>query len=162
VAVQQQPTTSRKEKTNMSARIRIPVVLAGLLTMALGAGPMSVSAQTRPERPVFLALPRDFPDLNARVVLLREPGRDIVILDEDDSGPETLRVALLVLRRLSREGPPQADRGQLVPITGFAGGAAIAEDERRALESTLAELRERPLANVGNLGPGRWMQYLGS
>lgn len=146
----------------MSTYLRIPLVLVGLLVAAFGSTPTSATGQTSPERPVFLALPQQFPDLDARAVIMREPGRDIVILDEADAGPETLRVALLVLRRFSREGAPAADRGQLVPITGFAGGRELDQDVRRELESTLAELRERPLANVGNLGLGRWMQYVGS
>jgi len=37
------------------------------------------------------------------------------------------------------------------------------DDETRALlTAALAELRERPLANVGNLGLGHWMRYGGS
>jgi hypothetical protein len=104
-------------------------------------------------------MPEDFPDLDARAVLMLEPGRDIVILDASDAGPETLDVALGVLERMQRDHPRPADRGQLVPITGFVYRGTLDADERAALEEALAELKERPLVNVGNLGPGRWMRF---
>lgn len=133
--------------------------LIGLLALVAVASPRHVAGQGASERPVFLALPQAFPELDARVVLMREPGRDIVILREGDDEPETLRVALMLLKRLDRENPPAADRTQIVPITGFAGGRELDPERRRALDEALNELRSQPFANVGNLGWGRWMRF---
>lgn len=144
----------------MSPYIRKMLIPAALLVLGSSA-PSSLAAQGVDSRPVFLALPQHFPDFEARAVLLREPGRDIVILSESDASVETLRAALLVLRRLTRDQPPAVDRGQLVPITGYAGRAVIDEETRNRLEAVLADLRARPLADVGNLGLGRWLRYDG-
>jgi len=146
----------------MSRSIRITLAAVALFSIASGTVPARLVAQgVDSTRPVFLALPQHFPDVDARAVLQREPGRDIVILDEADASAETLRVALLVLRRLTREQPPLADRGQLIPITGYAGRAPIDAEYRAELEAALVELRARPLVAVGNLGLGRWMRYGG-
>jgi len=133
--------------------------LLGLVAIVALAAPQGALAQVQSERPVFLAMPETFPDLDARVVLMREPGRDIVILRESDMDPNALRVALMLMKRLDRENPPTADRTQIVPVTGFAGGAELAPDRRAFLEGALADLRSQPVANVGNLGWGRWMRF---
>lgn len=136
-------------------------ILGVLLSLsAVHGGP--VSAQGPTDKPIFVALPEEFPDLDARAVVVREPGRDIIVLDETDAEPETLQVALAVLARMSREHPVPEDRGQLIPITGFVYRDAMGPDRRSSLEAVLAELRQRPTASVGNLGPGRWLRYEGS
>lgn len=134
-------------------------MLAVLLALVAIVSPRRVVAQGASERPVFLAIPETFPQLDARVVLMREPGRDIVILHETDAEPETLHVALMLLRRLDRESPPSADRIQVVPVTGFAGGPDLGPDASAKLDSALTDLRSQPFANVGNLGWGRWMRF---
>lgn len=143
----------------MNAYARPSAVLLALLVATSGSPSEHVAAQEVVGTPTFLAIPQSFPDIEARAVLLREPGRDIVILDRDDAEPETLHVALSVLDRMRREHPLPADRGQVVPITGFAFLRQLDSQERLALQAVLTELRERPLASVGNLGTGRWMQY---
>ena len=143
----------------MNANTRAPILLLGLLALVGVTAPSPLAGQQPDSAPIFLALPETFPDVEARAVLMREPGRDIVILGAGDAEAETLQVALQLLSRLRREHPSPLDRGQLVPITGFAPLGAMGPDERRSLESVLAELRQRPLANVGNLGWGRWMPY---
>lgn len=142
----------------MNTCTRASVALAAFFSLVSAVAPPAASGQGQSERPIFLALPQEFPDVDARAVLMREPGRDIVILREDDAGPETLSVALGVLRRMTRDHPLDG-RGQLVPIAGYASREAMSPDHRAALEFALADLRQRPLSNVGNLGPGRWMRY---
>ena len=142
----------------MHTYTRGSAILVGLLALVAATSPARILGQGSSERPVFLAMPEAFPELDARVVLMREPGRDIVILREADASAETLRVALLLLRRLDREGPPAIDRAQIVPVTGFAGGEELEPERRAALDAALDELRAQPLANVGNLGWGRWMR----
>lgn len=132
----------------------------GLVAIVALASPRWAVTQGPSERPVFLAMPQTFPELDARVVLMREPGRDIVILRENDADPNALRVALMLMKRLDRENPPGSDHTQIVPVTGFAGGADLEPERRAVLEAALADLRRQPLANVGNLGWGRWMRFL--
>jgi hypothetical protein len=133
--------------------------LLGIMTLVATPVPHRATAQGNSERPVFLAMPETFPDIDARVVLMREPGRDIVILHEDDLDPNALRVALMLLKRLDRENPPTAGRTQIVPVTGFAGGPELEPERRATLEGVLADLQTQPFANVGNLGWGRWMRF---
>lgn len=142
----------------MHAYIRKAVALVSLV--ALGPlSPAPISAQDGEQTPVFIAIPQTFPDVDARVVLMREPGRDVVVLDAEDATPESLHIALQILERMKRDHPRPADRGQLVPITGFVYQSPLDPERRSALESVLADLRGRPLANIGNLGLGRWMPY---
>jgi hypothetical protein len=141
----------------MNGYTRTSILLAGLVALSGVRAPAPLAGQDRDSVPIFLALPETFPDLDARAVLMREPGRDVVILDPEGADPETLSVALGLLRRLRREGAV-ADRAQLVPITGFAARGEFSPERSRRLERALSELRARPLANVGNLGPGRWMR----
>jgi hypothetical protein len=132
----------------------------GLVALILAAAlPASTSGQSQGSKPVFLALPNSFPELDARVALMIESGRDIVLLRDGDTDPETLEVALRVLRRMHRDHPREDGTGQLVPITGFAYIEPLDRDRRAELEGVLADLRQRPLANVGNLGLGRWMRF---
>lgn len=144
----------------MNAYTRGPAVLLGLVALLGVTAPTPLAGQRSGSTPIFLALPETFPNVDARVVLMREPGRDIVVLKSGDAEPETLQVALLLLRRMTREHPVSPDRGQLIPITGFVPRAELDPDERVRLEEALSDLGERPLANIGNLGLGRWMQYL--
>jgi len=142
---------------NMSSHFA-GVALAGLVTFVGVTSPAPLAGQDTRPTPIFLALPESFPPVDARVVLLREPGRDIVVLKTAEANPETLAIALRLLRRLRRETPTPT-RGQMVPVTGFAFTSEISVAEHEWLESTLSRLRERPLSNVGNLGPGRWTRY---
>jgi hypothetical protein len=143
----------------MTTYTRVGVVLTGLVALLSITSPSHLTGQEPGTRPIFLALPQAFPDIDARVVLMREPGRDIVVLDASDASPETLDVALLLLRRVGRERSAPTERGQMIPITGFVPRAELTHQRREHLSTALAELRERPLANVGNLGRGHWMRY---
>jgi len=142
----------------MIAHVRGHIVFAALLGF-LACTALPVLGQASPNNPIFLSIPQQFPDLDARAVLMREPGRDVVILKESDATPETLRVALAVLTRMRRDHPLPPDLAQLVPITGFVFEGSLDPDERVQLEAALAELEERPLSNLGNLGMGRWLPY---
>lgn len=134
-----------------------PVQLALLLLLALPSARPAAAQFEHP--PIFLAIPQAFPDLEARAVIMREPGRDIVLLRDTDASPETAQVALDVLARMRREHPRPEGQGQLIPITGFVYRGEMDVSMRAHLESSLAELRRRPLAEIGNLGSGRWMPY---
>lgn len=131
-----------------------------LVGLTVIAAPLGTAAQDVDHQPTFIAIPQTFPDIDARAVLMLEPGRDVVILHADDAEPETLQIALEVLERMRRDHPRPQDQGQLVPITGFVYRTPLADARRAELQVVLDELRARPLANVGNLGLGRWMPYV--
>lgn len=132
--------------------------LVALLLLIGSSTAHPLAAQGAETRPIFLALPNAFPDLEARLVLLREPGREIVVLDPAAATADELGTGLRLLARFRRErGEPT--NGEMIPIVGFAPGPNLTPEERARLEALIAELRERPVANVGNLGRGRWMRY---
>jgi hypothetical protein len=130
---------------------------AVLLLAAMGLV-SALAAQAPADAQVFLAMPATFPDLDARAVVLREPGKEIVLLHPDEANPEALAMALQVLAT-ARRSALSPGRGQMIPITGFVFPDGIAEEEQRRLGGLLAQLQRRPLSSVGNLGPGRWMRY---
>ncbi|HET9947746.1 MAG TPA: hypothetical protein VFQ22_02355 [Longimicrobiales bacterium] len=131
-------------------------VLGALLIVGLALAPASVLAQTPSDHPLFLALPERFPELDARVVLIREPSRDVVVLNPADATPEALFTGLRLLRRF-RDRPRPPGEGQMIPITGFVVPPALYEADRARLERYLAELRGRPVTGLGTLGAGRWL-----
>jgi hypothetical protein len=131
------------------------VVLSQLVT---ALSPSALLAQADGGPPLFLAMPHVYPDVEGRVTLLREPGREIVVLS-DTATPEDLGVAVRMLARFRRErGQPEQGRGHMIPIVGHVT-QPLSPERRSALEAALEELRSRPFANVGNLGRGRWMQW---
>lgn len=143
----------------MMTKDRAAVALLALLTCAGLAAPASVAAQDRGPVPLFLAIPETFPDVDARTVLLREPGRDIVLLKDSDATVETLTVALHLLIRLNERVPRREGQGQMVPITGYAQTQPLNSAEHALLEEALTQLKARPVASIGNLGPGRSMPF---
>jgi len=134
------------------------VTFAAALTLVVGLLPTTVSAQGRPSVPIFVAIPQIFPEIDARLILLREPGRDIVVLDPRDASPEALSAGLDLLSRLERPRP-RPGRGQMIPVTGFVRAGELPPDRRADLNATLRELREKPIAQIGTLGAGRWMPF---
>ena len=140
-------------------RALVLALLALFQLAGASAGPHPLAAQGNDERSIFLALPNAYPDVDGRVVLLREPGREIVVVAESAT-PEDLTIAFRMLERFRREhGQPPAGRGHMIPIVGYAPDPVLGADERARLEGLLVDLKGRPFANVGNLGPGRWMRY---
>jgi hypothetical protein len=134
--------------------------LCALLAAALLAGsPMEGAGQDHGDVPTFLVMPESFPDVDGRAVLLREPGRDIVLLREADATPETLSVALALLRRLNGSTPRAEGQGQMVPLTGYVLREALPEARRAELDAALRRLREQVWRPIGNLGVGRSIPF---
>jgi hypothetical protein len=132
------------------------LALLSMLPLVAAVSPHPLAAQGEP--PLFLAMPDAYPDVNGRVMLLREPGREIVVLS-DAATPEDLGVAVRLLARFRRErGQPQQGRGDMIPIVGIVT-PRLDEARRTRLEEVFVELRSRPVTNVGNLGRGRWMRW---
>jgi hypothetical protein len=143
----------------MHSRSRSLTSLAAtLLTVAAVAAPIPLAAQSAGPRPLFLAIPEVFPDVDARAVVVREPAREIVLLRATDATAETLGVALALLRRV-RERPVQPGRAVMLPITGFVVTNPPGVAVRERLDDALERLKAQPLARVGTLGPGRSIRY---
>ncbi len=148
-------THSSGEQTMQIRILRAALVLAALILSVAGPAPKHVVGQE--PVPVFVALPEKFPDVDARVIILREPGREVIVLNPASPGVPELSAGLSLLRRIRRERG-QPTRGQMIPIVGFAPAPTLTPEMRARLANALDELRTRPLANVGDLGRGRWMR----
>jgi hypothetical protein len=136
----------------------LTLALLSFLPLAAAVSPNPLAAQAEGAPPLFLALPDVYPDVDGRVTLLREPGREIVVLS-DAATPEDLGVAVRLLARFRRErGQPERGRGHMIPIVGIVT-PRLDGAPRAQLEAALAELKNRPASNVGNLGRGRWMRW---
>jgi hypothetical protein len=130
--------------------------LALAIALLLAGVPAATEGQDS-ETPLFVTIPESFPNVEAKFLLLREPGREIVVLNPASASVDELGTGLSLLARLRRErGRPT--RGQMIPVVGYAGSLNLSEERRTRLEAALVELRARPLSNVGNLGRGRWMR----
>jgi hypothetical protein len=130
-----------------------------LLAVAMLAAPAATMAQDHAPVPLFLAIPETFPDVDGRAVLLREPGRDIVLLRAADATVETLTVALHLLIRLNERVPRREGQGQMVPITGYVQTRPLVGAEHALLAEALTELKARQVVPIGNLGLGRSMPF---
>lgn len=134
-------------------------MLMTLLAVAAFAGPSTLASQEPDRVPLFLAIPESFPDVDGRVVLLREPGRDIVLLRNSDATVETLTVGLHLLIRLNERVPRRPGQGQMVPITGYVQTQPLNGADYALLDDALTQLKARPVASIGNLGRGRSMPF---
>ena len=66
-------------------------------------------AQQPAPPPIFIALPDRFPNLDARAVLVREPGREFIVLNPASATADELLIGLRLLNRVRRErGRPRA------------------------------------------------------
>lgn len=145
----------RQEALPMSRRTRcVPLMLLALVALSLT--PRSAGAQAPEAPPIFVAVPETFPGLDARALIVREPGRDVIVLDPDAATADALTMSLFLLGRV-RELHPVGERGQLIPVTGFVMTRPPSVEHRRRIAGTLARLEAAPTTTVGNLGPGRWV-----
>lgn len=145
----------------MSHRITSTLRAALVACLALFA-PVAhepLAGQAPEGTPTLLVIPETFPDIAARVVLLREPGRNVIVMKKSDASAETLRAALSVLRRHRNEAA-RPGRGQMIPVTGFVQTRPLEGAQRDRLDAALARLMDRPVAPIGNLGMGRSMPFL--
>lgn len=141
----------------MHTRMLLGVALI-FVTFTSGSSPTSLAGQSTPRTPLFLAIPETFPVADARALVVREPGREVIVLRADQATPEALGMALGLLRRV-REQPLEPGRGLMVPVTGFAVMREPEGPRRERYERALAELRARPIGRLGSLGPGRSLPF---
>jgi len=104
----------------------------------------------------FVAIAEDFPDVDARALVVREGGREVIVLRADEATPEALAMSIVVLER-ARERAPTPENGEMIPITGFVFPSGLGAERRARLEAVLARLAARPSARIEPFGPGRWL-----
>lgn len=139
-------------------------VLAALLTALVGVAlgsPLALTAQGQGTTPTFLAIPESYPDVEGPVVVLREPGRNIILLRESEATPEALSIGLLLLGRLMERTPLRPGLAHMAPVSGYHLTTPLAPARHAELDALLARLRERPRSRLGNLGFGRSMPLVG-
>jgi len=136
------------------ARLTLAAVL---LTGAALAAPLDLAAQSLGGTPTFVAIPDVYPPVEGPVAVLRESGRNVILLRDSDATPEALGVALVLLRRLTERRPLQPGLSHLAPVTGFRLRRGLDADRLARLDQVLARLRQRPVARIGNLGTGRFL-----
>ena len=132
-----------------SARVFLLVALAAVLAGA------PVQAQSRP---ILVAVPDEFPPIDARAAVLRSGDRDMVLLPPDGVTVDALAGSLIALRH-ARGRNPTPKTGEMIPVTGFAALESRDTDELRELERLLDRLERQPTTTVGDLGSGRWVRY---
>lgn len=140
-------------------RLMSPLALVALVAL-LPSLTGTLAAQTPP--PTVVAIPQVFPDVEARSVLVRTPGLDVVLLRDEDGAPDALLMATALLGKLrSEQGAPEPGTGQMIPITGFVVTREPNEGERRRVEDAIRRVRAAPLSDLGSVGPARWIEYPG-
>ena len=135
------------------ARLLGPVIGISILFSLV---PLADAGAQSPTSGVFLAVPQAFPDIDARAIVVRERGKEVVLLRHDDATPEVLDAALAVLRRVRDDRLPSG-QGQMIPITGFVRGSSLPPERRTPLEDALDALARRPVTSVGRYGLGQWV-----
>lgn len=129
------------------------------LAVTLTFGMRVASAQPPNRRPVRVAIPNEFPSTDARALIVRfaspEKG-DVIVLRETEVTAQTLVAAVALLHRLRKSGAVP-DHDEVVSVKGFVplgrGDARLAS----RLSVILERLRAQPVARIGNLGQGRWL-----
>jgi hypothetical protein len=120
--------------------------------------PLHVHGQTTERGGFFVAIPDVFPDIEARALIIREPGMEVLLLRADEATPEVLSMSLVALRRARRDNP-RLERGEMIPVVNFVITRDMTAEYRAAMGAVLTRLERRPRTNVGNLGRGRWVRY---
>lgn len=108
----------------------------------------------------FVAIPESFPEIDARAVLVREPGIDLVVLPAENANTDALAMALLVLRDM-RARHPTPSNGQVVPLTGYVVTHAPTGTSLQVLQGALTRLQAAEVTDLGSLGPGRRVRLFG-
>lgn len=140
------------------SRASAPMLLAVLLALLLGHAPVEAQRASPPQ--TFIAIAETFPDLDARAVLVRERGRDIVVLNREEATIDALAMSLVALERVREQHPSvEPGRGQLIPITGYAVTRPPTGDHLRRLQGVLDRLETAPTTSIGSFGPGRWIRF---
>jgi hypothetical protein len=134
-----------------------PSAVLVLVVLWALVSPVALQAQGTGSAPTFLAIPETYPDVEGPVIVLREPGRNIILLRESEATPEALSVGLTLLGRLTERTPLRPGLAHMAPVTGYHLRTPLAPERYAELDVLLTRLRERPVAHIGSLGFGRSM-----
>ena len=155
------PTQNAKRSPTMQ-RISVPPFVVAIATLLLAVAmlllPFGAYGQSRSQRGFFVAIPDAYPAIDARAVIIREPGKEVLLLRAGEATPEVLAMGLVTLRRVRRDNPTLR-QGEMIPLVNFVITREMTPEYRERMEAVLSRLRGRPTTNVGNLGPGRWVRY---
>lgn len=148
----------------MSSHSRSVFSLMVLLAVVTLTAPLSAQNRVPPAwtqgARTTIAIPENFPDIDARSIIIREPGREVVLLRETDASAETLMMSLSVLQD-ARQRDPAPTLGEMIPITGFVVTNPASPGYERRLLRALERLQAAEVADMGSLGMGRWVPLQG-
>lgn len=144
----------------MIHRIRAlaPQLAVALAVAPLLSAPLPLTAQDGPR--VSVAIPDDFPAIDASAIVVRDGPRDVILLKESEASPETLFVALGVLRRARADRPLPA-AGEMLPVLAYALDTVLSARDRDRFESTLRRLANARRGDLGSWGAGRVVRMTG-
>lgn len=120
----------------------------------------AAAAQSRARAPVRAAVPDSFPVPGAKALVLRYAGAqkpDVIMLNSANATPEALAAAIAFLQT-DRRATPAPEHDEVITVTGFAPARTTRATVLAKAAAKLAELHARPVARIGNLGPGRWLE----
>jgi hypothetical protein len=143
--------------TFASALRRIAVV--ALLLCAIASTAAYARAQLGGS-PIRLAVIDSIPIRDAKALVMREGAGAqpvTIFLTPASADLETLGGALKVARQL-RSTHLASGRTELVPISGVVGRGRLGAAAEQRLVGILRRLEEQPVARIGNLGRGRWIE----
>jgi hypothetical protein len=135
----------------------VSIVLVALVLTA----PATHSLHAQATGPVSVAIPDRFPEIDASAVVIREGPRDVILLKGEEASPETLFIALGVLRRARAERPVPSV-GEMIPVLGYALSAVLKRDDRDRLETLLHRVGGAEPRDLGPWGLGRLVRMSGS
>jgi len=154
------PSNATRSRT--MNRISVPPAAVAIAIVALVAAmlvlPLVAHGQTTGQQGFFVAIPDVFPDIEARALIIREPGKEVLLLRREEATAEVLAMSLVTLRRVRRDNP-RLEHGEMIPVVNFVITRDMTDGYRARMEELLARLADRPTTNVGNLGRGRWIWY---
>lgn len=135
----------------------VSILLVALVFTALATPSLHAQANG----PVSVAIPDRFPEIDASAVVIREGPRDVILLKREEASPETLFIALGVLRRARAERPvPRV--GEMIPVLGYALSVVLKSDDHARLGTLLRRLGGVEPRDLGPWGLGRLVRMSGS
>lgn len=140
----------------------VSVVVASFSPMPAATQESDRGTETPPRggvpAPVYVAIPDAFPSIDARAMVVREPGVDLIVLRDGEADIDALSMALHVLRD-ARRRLPTPTAGSLIPIMGFSVTVEVSARVRARLEQTLRRLAHAESVDLGSLGRGRRVRW---
>lgn len=135
-------------------------MLKSLLCLAIVALAAASPADAQPtDGPVIVAMTDTLNTRDARAIILRHPrtpAKDVIVLKRAHATPQLLAAALVVLETKREKGRSDRDP-EMVALQGFHTERLPAALDS-AVTRTLERLRDRPPAEIGNLGSGQWIR----